>query len=58
MPGPAERPREAIDELFDNVLTRGQRADHPRFFARIGSRSNPSVLADLIGTGHNAFAGS
>ena len=28
-------------------------------YARIGSPSNPiSVLADLIGTGHNAFAGS
>jgi aromatic-L-amino-acid/L-tryptophan decarboxylase len=51
--------RQAIDELFDHVLTRGQRADHPRFFARIGSPSNPiSVLADLIGTGHNTFAGS
>src|SRR4051794_23090653 len=35
------------------------RADHPRFFARVGSPSNPvSVLADLIGTGHNTFAGS
>ena len=51
--------RQAIDELFDAILPRGQRADHPRFFARIGSPSNPvSVLADLIGTGHNAFAGS
>ena len=58
-PDHATDAREAIDELFDNVLTRGQRADHPRFFARIGSPSNPiSVLADLIGTGHNAFAGS
>jgi aromatic-L-amino-acid decarboxylase len=49
----------AIDELFDDLLPRGQRADHPRFFARIGSPSNPiSVLADLIGAGHNTFAGS
>ena len=41
------------------MLPRGQHADHPRFFARIGSPSNPiSVLADLIGTGHNTFAGS
>ena len=52
-------PRQAIDELFDEFLPRGQRADHPRFFARIGSPSNPiSVLADLIGAGHNIFAGS
>ena len=49
----------AIDELFEQILPRGQNAEHPRFFARIGSPSNPiSVLADLIGTGHNAFAGS
>jgi glutamate/tyrosine decarboxylase-like PLP-dependent enzyme len=55
-PGDAQQ---AIDELFDSILPRGQRADHPRFFARIGSPSNPiSVLADLIGTGHNVFAGS
>ena len=56
--GPTDA-KQAIDELFDAILPRGQRADHPRFFARIGSPSNPlSVLADLIGTGHNAFAGS
>src|SRR3954470_22715875 len=56
--GPSD-PKQAIDRLFDDVLPRGQRADHPRFFARIGSPSNPvSVLADLIATGHNAFAGS
>lgn len=52
-------PQRAIDALFDEILPRGQRPDHPRFFARVGSPSNPvSVLADLIGTGHNAFAGS
>ena len=34
-------PQQAIDELFDEILPRGQRADHPRFFARIGSPSNP-----------------
>jgi glutamate/tyrosine decarboxylase-like PLP-dependent enzyme len=56
--GPTDA-RQAIDQLFDDVLPRGQRAEHPRFFARVGSPSNPiSVLADLIGTGHNAFAGS
>ena len=51
-------PRQAIDALLDTI-ERGQRPDHPRFFARIGSPSNPvSVLADLIGAGHNVFAGS
>jgi len=56
--GPSD-PKRAIDFLFDEVLPRGQAAEHPRFFARIGSPSNPiSVLADLIGTGHNTFAGS
>jgi glutamate/tyrosine decarboxylase-like PLP-dependent enzyme len=56
--GPSD-PQQAIDALFDQILPHGQRGDHPRFFARIGSPSNPmSVLADLIGTGHNAFAGS
>ena len=56
--GPGD-PVQAIDELFDAILPRGQRADHPRFFARVGSASNPiSVLAELIGAGHNAFAGS
>ncbi len=41
-----------LDELFDAILPRGQRADHPRFFARVGSASNPiSVLAELIGAG-------
>ncbi|MDA0168835.1 aminotransferase class V-fold PLP-dependent enzyme [Solirubrobacter taibaiensis] len=56
--GPTD-PKQGVDFLFDTVLPRGQHADHPRFFARIGSPSNPiSVLADLIGTGHNTFAGS
>jgi glutamate/tyrosine decarboxylase-like PLP-dependent enzyme len=56
--GPTDA-RQAIDALFDEILPRGQRPDHPRFFARIGSPSNPiSVLADLIGSGHNTFAGS
>src|SRR4051794_30849278 len=56
--GPSD-PKQAIDPPFGDVLPRRPRADHPRFFARIGSPSNPvSVLADLIGTGHNAFAGS
>jgi len=56
--GPTD-PDAAIGFLFDEVLPRGQLATHPRFFARIGSPSNPlAVLADLAGTGVNVFAGS
>jgi aromatic-L-amino-acid decarboxylase len=56
--GPTDA-QHSIDLLFDEILPRGQRPDHPRFFARVGSPSNPvSVLADLIGSGHNVFAGS
>src|SRR3954466_12587055 len=52
-------PKQAIDQLFDDILLRGQAGDHPRFFARVSSPSNPiSVLGALIGTGHNVFAGS
>jgi aromatic-L-amino-acid decarboxylase len=48
----------AIGFLFDEVLARAQYTSHPRFFARIGSPSNPvSVLADLAGMGVNVFAG-
>jgi glutamate/tyrosine decarboxylase-like PLP-dependent enzyme len=51
-------PDEALAFLFDEVLARAQYTSHPRFFARIGSPSNPvSVLADLAGTGINVFAG-
>jgi len=52
-------PLEALDALFDDILPRGQRATHPRFFARIGSPSNPvSPLADFAAAGVNAFAAS
>ena len=55
--GPTD-PDEALAFLFDEVLSRAQYTSHPRFFARIGSPSNPlSVLADLAGTGINVFAG-
>jgi aromatic-L-amino-acid decarboxylase len=48
----------ALAFLFDEVLARAQFTSHPRFFARIGSPSNPlSVLADLAGAGVNVFAG-
>lgn len=56
--GPGDA-REAIDALFDDILPRGQWGNHPRFFARIGSPSNPvSPLADFAAAGVNAFAGS
>src|SRR5215208_6405173 len=52
-------PLEAVDALFKEILPRGQRAAHPRFFARIGSPSNPvSALADFAAAGVNAFAAS
>jgi aromatic-L-amino-acid/L-tryptophan decarboxylase len=55
--GPTD-PDAAIGFLFDEVLARAQYTSHPRFFARIGSPSNPlSVLADLAGMGVNVFAG-
>ena len=56
--GPTD-PVEAVDALFDEILPRGQRASHPRFFARIGSPSNPmGPLADFAAAGVNAFAAS
>src|SRR5918996_3252148 len=59
---PPERPGdpdEALDALFEQVLPFIQHADHPRFFARIGSPGNfVSVLADAAAAGHNVFAGS
>ena len=55
--GPTD-PDLALGFLFDEVLARAQYTSHPRFFARIGSPSNPlSVLADLAGAGVNVFAG-
>ena len=52
-------PLDAVNVLFDQILPRGQRATHPRFFARIGSPSNPvSPLADFAAAGMNAFAAS
>jgi aromatic-L-amino-acid/L-tryptophan decarboxylase len=55
--GPTD-PQEALGFLFDEVLARAQYTSHPRFFARIGSPSNPlSALADLAGAGVNVFAG-
>ena len=56
--GPSD-PVEALDVLLDAIIPFGQRPDHPRFFARIGSPSNPvSAVADFVAAGTNAFAGS
>lgn len=56
--GPSD-PLTALDELFDVVLAHGQLGTHPRFFARVGSPSNPvSAVADFAAAGVNAFAGS
>ena len=59
---PPETPGDAGTELarlFEQVLPWGQRADHRRFFARVGSPSNyVGVLADAAAAGVNAFTGS
>jgi aromatic-L-amino-acid/L-tryptophan decarboxylase len=59
---PPEQPGDpdaALDTLLDGVLPYMQHGDHPRFFARVGSPSNPvSALADALGAGLNVFAGS
>ena len=52
-------PDEQFAALFEQVLPWGQRADHPRFFARIGSPSTyVGALADAAAAGVNAFSGS
>lgn len=52
-------PDAALDRLLHDVLPYIQHGDHPRFFARIGSPSNPvSALADALAAGMNVFAGS
>jgi glutamate/tyrosine decarboxylase-like PLP-dependent enzyme len=58
-PEDAGDPDAALDVLFDQVLPFVQAADHPRFFARIGSPGNyMSVLADAVASGYNVFTGS
>jgi len=55
-PGDAAR---ELAMLFEQVLPWGQRADHRRFFARIGSPSTyVGALADAAAAGVNAFTGS
>ena len=52
-------PETELAALFEHVLPWGQRADHPRFFARIGSPSTyVGALADAAAAGVNAFTGS
>jgi aromatic-L-amino-acid/L-tryptophan decarboxylase len=59
---PPDAPGDAAQELatlFEQVLPWGQRADHRRFFARIGSPATyVGALADAAAAGVNAFAGS
>jgi glutamate/tyrosine decarboxylase-like PLP-dependent enzyme len=56
--GPGD-PEAALDRLLTEVLPFMQHGDHPRFFARVGSPSNPvSALADALAAGLNVFAGS
>jgi aromatic-L-amino-acid decarboxylase len=50
---------EELQRLLDHAVAFGQRGDHPRLFARIGSPSNyVSALADALSAGCNVFAGS
>jgi aromatic-L-amino-acid decarboxylase len=52
-------PARELATLFEAVLPWGQRADHRRFFARIGSPSTyVGALADAAAAGVNAFSGS
>jgi aromatic-L-amino-acid decarboxylase len=52
-------PDVVIDQVMRDVLPFVQHGDHPRFFARISSPSNPvGILADALAVGHNAFVGS
>jgi aromatic-L-amino-acid decarboxylase len=52
-------PDEELRRLLDHAIPFGQRGDHPRLFARIGSPSNyVSVLADALSAGFNVFTGS
>jgi aromatic-L-amino-acid decarboxylase len=52
-------PDAELAALFEQVLPWGQRADHRRFFARIGSPSTyVGALADAAAAGVNAFTGS
>ena len=56
--GPGD-PEAALETLLTEVLPYMQHGDHPRFFARVGSPSNPvSALADALAAGLNVFAGS
>jgi len=56
--GPGD-PAAELATLFEQVLPWGQRPDHRRFFARIGSPSTyVGALADAAAAGVNAFSGS
>src|SRR3712207_1673339 len=49
----------ALDLLAHEVLAHMQHGDHPRFYARVPSPSNPvGALGDALAAGFNVFAGS
>src|SRR4051794_20582713 len=54
--GPGD-PDAELQRLLDHVIPFGQRGDHPRLFARIGSPSNYlSAPAGKLGAGFKVFA--
>ena len=56
--GPGD-PHAAIDRLLEHVAPFVQHPDHPRFFARVPSPSNPvSALGDALASGLNILVAS
>jgi glutamate/tyrosine decarboxylase-like PLP-dependent enzyme len=56
--GPGD-PAALLERLVAEVITYGQRTDHPRFLAYIpGTPTWPSVLGDLVAAGANVFTGT
>jgi glutamate/tyrosine decarboxylase-like PLP-dependent enzyme len=50
---------ELLRYLMQDVVARGARTDHPRFFAFVpGNATWPGVLGDLIAAGTNVFQGT
>lgn len=50
---------QVLERIEEEVLAEGLRVDHPRFFGYVPGPSNyVSVLAELLASGRNVFAGS
>lgn len=48
-----------LDHLLRDIVPRGARTDHPRFFAFVpGNATWPAVLGDFIAAGTNVFQGT